>query len=113
MKLLSKPWNRSKRYSEIAVKNSGKTIIIGNLSLGQEISIDPFALICGKQIIGSWGGETRPEKDFPYYVGLYLAEKLNLRKLITHRFKLEEINEAFDLLEQGKIGRGIVEFHGM
>jgi S-(hydroxymethyl)glutathione dehydrogenase/alcohol dehydrogenase len=88
----------------------GKAILIGNLFHGQLISIDPFALICGKQIVGSWGGETEPDRDFPKYVELYLSGKLKLDQLITHRFKLEEINEAFSIMEIGKLGRGIIEF---
>lgn len=88
----------------------GRAIIVGNLSHGTQISIDPFALICGKQISGSWGGGTDPDKDFPRYVDLYLAGKLQLDKMLTHRFKLSEINEAINKLEKGEVGRAIIGF---
>jgi S-(hydroxymethyl)glutathione dehydrogenase/alcohol dehydrogenase len=90
--------------------NGGKTIIIGNLPHGQKISIDPFALICGRQIIGSWGGDTDPDKDIPAYIDLYLSGRLKLDKMLTHRFKLEEINNAFIAVEKGEAGRAIIEF---
>jgi S-(hydroxymethyl)glutathione dehydrogenase/alcohol dehydrogenase len=47
-----------------AVKDKGGLCILaGNLPTGQNISIDPFDLIKGKRIIGTWGGETDPDKD--------------------------------------------------
>lgn len=90
--------------------NGGRTIIVGNLPQGEQISIDPFALICGKQISGSWGGSTNPDKDFPHYVDLYLSGTLRLDDIMTHRFQLKDINKAFELLEKGEIGRGIIDF---
>jgi len=90
--------------------NGGRAVIIGNLSHGQRISIDPFALICGKQIVGSWGGGTDPERDIPVYVDLYLSGKLELEKMLTHRFTLGQINDAFAQLEKGETGRAIIDF---
>lgn len=90
----------------------GVAALVGNLPRGMKIQIDPFALICGKRLVGSWGGDTDPERDFPGYVDLYFAGKLKLDEMITHRFRLEEINEAFEALEKGEVGRAIVEFCG-
>lgn len=90
--------------------NGGLAVIAGNLPAGQKISIDPFQLICGKNITGSWGGGTDPDRDIPRYVDLYLSGKLKLDKMLTHRFRLEEINDAFSFLEKGEIGRAIIEF---
>jgi len=89
--------------------NGGRAIIAGNLAQGKMISIDPFSLICGRRITGSWGGETRPDKDIPEYVALYLSGKLKLDEMLTHRFSLDGINKAFEDLEQGKVGRAIIE----
>jgi len=89
--------------------NGGKAVIAGNLSFGQKISIDPFALICGKRIVGSWGGETDPDRDIPRYVDLYLSGKLKLDRMLTHRFRLEQINDAFAELEKGEVGRAIID----
>ncbi len=90
--------------------DGGLAVIIGNLPYQHKISIDPFALIEGKRIIGSWGGETNPDRDFPRYIELYLAGRLKLDELITHRFQLEDVNSAFSALDSGKVARAIVEF---
>jgi S-(hydroxymethyl)glutathione dehydrogenase/alcohol dehydrogenase len=91
------------------IHNSGTVVIAGNLAHGEKIEIDPFDLIKGKKIIGTWGGETRPDEDIVKYLELYKKSRLDLSKLITHRFRLEEINEAFGELEEGKVGRAVIE----
>lgn len=87
----------------------GLCVLAGNLPAGKTISIDPLDLIRGKRIIGTWGGETQPDKDIPIYLDLYRTGKLKLSSLITQTYKLGEINEALEELEQGKLGRGLIE----
>ena len=87
----------------------GLCIITGNLPFGESISIDPYDLIRGKQIVGSWGGDTWTDRDIPTYADLYLSKKLDLGQLITHTYSLENINQALDDLEQGKTGRGLID----
>ena len=87
----------------------GLCVLAGNLPAGKTISIDPLDLIKGKRIIGSWGGETQPDRDIPVYLDLYKAGKLKLSPLITQTYKLKEINQALDELEKGMLGRGLIE----
>jgi len=89
--------------------NGGLCVLAGNLAHGERISLDPFNLIKGKRIIGTWGGESQPERDIPLYVDLYLAAKLKLDMLITHEYRLEDINQALDDLEHGKVGRALID----
>ena len=90
--------------------NGGLCVLAGNLSQGERISLDPFDLIKGKQIIGTWGGETDPERDIPKYIRLYQAGKLKLDELITDTFFLYEINKAIYMMHKGKIvGRCLIE----
>jgi len=91
-----------------AIQDKGTAVIAGNLKLGETISIDPFELIKGKKIIGTWGGETVPDKDIPAYVELFLSKKLKLNDLITNVYELDEINSALDELEQGKVIRTVI-----
>ena len=86
----------------------GLCLLAGNLPHGETISIDPFDLIRGKQIRGTWGGETEPDRDIPEYAELYLKGKMELEQLITHEYPLEEINSALDQLKKGKVGRALV-----
>ena len=95
-----------------AINYTGTLVIAGNLAKDEKICLHPFELIKGKQIRGTWGGETVPQKDFPRYVHAYCSGRLPLDKLITHYFKLEDINRAFDLLHSGDAGRIIIKMAG-
>ena len=90
-------------------KGGGKCVFATHPKAGEKIKIDPFDLICGKQIEGSWGGASRPEEDIPKFAQFYRDGKLPLEKLLTRRYSLDQINEALNDLEQRKVGRPLIE----
>lgn len=93
-----------------AIRNTGTLVIAGNLRKGEKISINPFDLILGKRIVGSWGGESRPDVDIPFYAKAYLSGELKLDKLVTQRIPLVDINKALELMEKNQVlGRVIIE----
>ncbi len=90
-------------------RGSGECVFASHPQQGATISIDPYELICGKQIRGSWGGSSNPDRDIPVFARLYLEGKLPLEKLITKRYPLESINEALDDLDHHRVGRPLIE----
>ena len=90
-------------------RSGGVCVFATHPEQGNTISIDPYELICGKQIRGSWGGSSNPDRDIPMFAKLYLEGKLPLEKLITKRYRLENINEALDDLEHRRVGRPLIE----
>ena len=56
----------------------------------------------GKKIIGTWSGESCPDRDIRRYVELYLIGKLKIDDLITSRFCLNDINSALEVLKSGR-----------
>ena len=90
-------------------RGSGVCVFASHPENGQRISIDPYDLICGKQIRGSWGGNTKPDRDIPLFAKLYLEGRLPLEKLLTKRYTLDKINEALDDLENRRVGRPLIE----
>jgi S-(hydroxymethyl)glutathione dehydrogenase / alcohol dehydrogenase len=90
-------------------RGNGVCVFATHPEQGNVISIDPFELICGKQIRGSWGGSSDPDRDIPMFAKLYLEGKLPLEKLITKRYRLDDINQALDDLEQRRVGRPLIE----
>ncbi len=95
---------------ESARDDGGYVNVVGVPPHDKKMSIDAFPLHSGKRLVGAHSGDTQKERDFPRYIALYFAGKLKLDELITHRFRLEEINEAFRIMERGELGRAIVEF---
>jgi S-(hydroxymethyl)glutathione dehydrogenase/alcohol dehydrogenase len=94
---------------DLTREGKGMCVIAGNLSKDEKISIHPFELIKGKKLVGTWGGETKPSYDIPKYVDAFDKGELPIGDLITHRFSLEEINKAFDLLKTGDAGRIVIK----
>ncbi|MBI2360878.1 MAG: hypothetical protein HYV04_18570, partial [Deltaproteobacteria bacterium] len=71
--------------------------------------LDPSQLNLGKRLLGTWGGDNWPDRDFPRYWRLVDAGKLNLEPMISDAYPLSEINAALDDLEGGVIVRPMIE----
>lgn len=63
-----------------------------------------------KVITGSLYGSSQPQRDIPIVAELYRQGRMPLDRLITKRYVLDEINEAFGDLEAGKLNRGVIMF---
>jgi len=90
------------------LSGKGRCIMVGQPKPGQEVIIpNGYKMFDGegKTIKATQGGKTSPTEDIPRYIKLHQAGLLDIKKIITHRFDLENINEAFDLLRSGKAGR--------
>lgn len=96
-----------------ATSNTGVCIIAGNLPKGEKVKIDPFDLILGKQIKGSWGGSSQIDRDIPLYTEMALKKGMPLGHLITHEAPLENINDLILAMEEGKTGRAIVKLKAL
>jgi alcohol dehydrogenase len=59
---------------------------------------------------GSYLGSAVPARDIPRYIELFKAGRLPVDKLITHRLKLDQINEGFDRLAAGEAVRQVIMF---
>ena len=92
-----------------ADNHGGMAVLIG--IPGNEMTLDPrLFMMHQRQFRGSLGA-TYPETDFPMYLRWHREGKFPLDKLITRRYKLDEINEACDALHAGEImGRAIIEY---
>lgn len=103
----------SPRTIELAVQltgRGGQTTLIGMAPEGALAQFDPLTLLMDeRKIVGSWYGSTRPMVDFPILLDLYAQGKLRVSPLIR-RISLEEINDAFKLLETGGSARSVVVF---
>lgn len=90
--------------------SQGLCILAGNIPKGQRIELDPFDLIRGRQIRGTWGGKTSIESDISRYTDLFLRGSFPLVPLISHEFPLAQINEFMKEFEKGRAARGLIAF---
>ena len=95
---------------ECTHKGWGRSIIIGVAEAGAEIKTRPFQLVTGRKWEGSAFGGARGRTDVPKIVDWYMEKKINIDDLITHRLKLDDINEGFALMKRGESIRSVVVY---
>lgn len=96
------------------LSNQGRMILVGQPAPGKMVEVMNAVNLfngMGQSIKATQGGKTNPQEDIPRYVKLYNDGLLSIEKLVTHRFTLDQINEAFDLLKTGNAGRIIVKIN--
>ena len=92
-----------------ADNHGGMAVLIG--MPGTEMTLDPSLFMYHQRQYRGSLGATYPERDFPMFLRLHQEGKFPLDKLVTRRYRLEQINEACDALHAGEIlGRAIIEF---
>ena len=102
--------NVMRQALECCHKGWGQSCIIGVAGAGQEIATRPFQLVTGRSWRGSAFGGARGRTDVPKIVDWYMEGKINIDEMITHTMPLTQINEAFDLMHEGKSIRSVVTF---
>lgn len=95
---------------ECCHKGWGESVVIGVAGAGQEISTRPFQLVTGRVWRGSAFGGVKGRSELPGIVEDYLAGKFALNDFITHTMGLDDINEAFDLMHEGKSIRSVIHY---
>ena len=88
----------------------GQSIIIGVAPAGAEIQTRPFQLVTGRVWKGTAFGGARGRTDVPKIVDWYMDGKIEIDSMITHTLPLDRINEAFDLMHEGKSIRAVVVY---
>ncbi|MGB5591629.1 MAG: zinc-binding dehydrogenase, partial [Gammaproteobacteria bacterium] len=102
--------NTMRAALECCHKGWGESIIIGVAGAGQEISTRPFQLVTGRVWRGTAFGGVKGRSQLPGMVDQYLAGEIKVDEMITHRFGLDQINDAFDVMHQGKSIRSVIDF---
>lgn len=95
---------------ECCHKGWGESTIIGVAPAGAEISTRPFQLVTGRVWRGSAFGGVKGRTELPGYVEKSQSGEIPLDTFITHNMGLDDINQAFDLMHEGKSIRTVIHF---
>ncbi len=90
-----------------ALSRQGKCVFASHPAHGHTISIDPFELICGKTIEGSWGGKANPETLLQQQAGK--TDNALLRRMMSTPYSLSNINQAMQDLADSKVVRAMIK----
>ncbi|WP_299558196.1 NDMA-dependent alcohol dehydrogenase [uncultured Mycolicibacterium sp.] len=98
-------------YVNLTAKG-GTTVLtaIGSL-LDNEVNLNLSMLtLLQKRIQGTIFGGGNPHFDIPQLLSMYKAGKLNLDDMVTRQYKLEQINEGYQDMLDGKNIRGVIRY---
>jgi len=82
--------------------DGGLLLFASHPPVGNFMKLDPHELIRGKQIRGSWGGASQPDRDIAVIADLLVSRNLDLEFMTPCSYTLDEINTALKDLELGK-----------
>ena len=95
----------------LGTRRGGKTVVVGVAPATAMVSLPGFLLpLAEKSLVGSLYGSADMARDVPRLIALYRAGKLKLDELVTRRFALSEVGEAFAALQAGDVARGVITF---
>ncbi len=95
----------------LAARPGGLIVLAGISPMGSDTNL-PGAIITRqeKTVTGCYYGTANPARDFPLYATLYRSGLLDLDRLISQTYSLDEINEAYTVMLSGDIARGLIVF---
>jgi len=89
----------------------GVAMIVGVPPMASDVTVSSTMLVYEERVLtGSLYGSAAPKTDIPRMIDLYRGGSLKLDELLTHRYPIEEINEAYDALKSGETLRSVVTF---
>ena len=94
-----------------ATKKGGMCVVVGITSAADKAAININQLVYAEKTLrGSIYGTTRPRTDLLTLIDMHRAGQLKLDELVTARYPLADINEAYDALQRGEVARSLIVF---
>ena len=96
-----------------ATRAGGRTVVIGVAPPHAEVTLNAFAFPSQEKcLLGCWYGQSSPARDVPALLRLHAAGILDLRSLMSARYRLDELEQAFTAMLAGTVNRGLIAFGG-
>jgi S-(hydroxymethyl)glutathione dehydrogenase/alcohol dehydrogenase len=87
----------------------GRAVVIGNARHGLTLSLDPGLFNQGRSLLGTWGGDSVPDRDYGRYARLIGSGRFPVRELLSSPYSLAQASQALDDLAAGKVGRPLID----
>jgi S-(hydroxymethyl)glutathione dehydrogenase/alcohol dehydrogenase len=88
----------------------GRCVLFGVMPRDKKVTLHTLPLHFGKVLTGSEGGGSHPDVDIPRIVRMIEAGRCDPRNFISHRTKLEEINETIAKMRSGEVIHALIHF---
>ena len=88
----------------------GAATIVGMVPFGEKIELHGFDFLRERRVQGSSMSSNRFRTDMPRLIELYLQGRLHLDDWISNKITLDEINDGFQAMKDGKVVRSVIDF---
>ena len=88
----------------------GTATVVGMVPFGQKIELHGWDFLRERKIQGSSMGSNRFRVDMPRLIELYMQGRLHLDEWVSDRISIEEINEGFRAMKEGRVVRTVIDF---
>ncbi len=94
------------------VSKGGRAVVTAVAPISQEdVKLNLFDLAMQrKELVGCIFGNANPRRDIPRLLRFHEEGKLNLDDLVTTTYKLEDINQGYQDMRDGKNIRGVISY---
>jgi len=90
-------------------QQGGRAVVIGNARYGSRLDLDPGVFNQGKSLMGTWGGDSVPDRDYHRFARLIASERFPARDLLSKPYSLEQADQALQDLAAGRVGRPLID----
>jgi S-(hydroxymethyl)glutathione dehydrogenase/alcohol dehydrogenase len=89
-------------------QQGGRAVVIGNAKLGLTLTLNPGVFNQGKSLLGTWGGDSVPDRDYERFGRLLTSGRFDLGALLSKPYSLAQANDALTDLSAGRVGRPLI-----
>jgi S-(hydroxymethyl)glutathione dehydrogenase / alcohol dehydrogenase len=94
-----------------ATRKGGTCVVVGIAGAKETVTLSAFGIpFHGRRLLGCWYGNADVQADVPRLLGLVQEGRLRLGELVTRRYRLEDVNDAFADMTGGSPARGLIVF---
>ncbi len=90
-------------------QQGGRAVVIGNAKHGATLQLSPGVFNQGKSLLGTWGGDSVPDRDYGRYGRLLNSGRFPVRDLLSKPYSLAQADQALQDLAAGKVGRPLID----
>jgi S-(hydroxymethyl)glutathione dehydrogenase / alcohol dehydrogenase len=90
-------------------QQGGRAVVIGNAKHGAVLPLNPGVFNQGKSLLGTWGGDSVPDRDYGRYGRLLGSGRFPVRDLLSKPYSLAQADQALQDLAAGKVGRPLID----
>jgi len=94
-----------------AARRGGTAVIVGVGRMEQKIEFSAFEFFYGdKTLRGSMYGSANVRSFMPRLLSMWKSGSLDLESMISRRIQIDDVNDAFHAMEEGKVIRSVIDF---